>query len=154
MEKELIIRTTPTEVEIALLENKKIVELHKQVKDYNINVGDVYLGNIKMLRSGLNAGFVDIGVRKDAFLHYTDLGPQINSLQKYTKAVLNNQKNSSTLENFEREPDTSKHGKIDQVFRRNDRVLLQVLKEPISTKGPRMTCEITLPGRYLSLIHI
>lgn len=151
MDKELIIRSSPTEVEIALLEDKKLVEIHRQAKDFNIAVGDVYLGSIKMLRSGLNAGFLDIGVRKDAFLHYTDLGPQINSLKKYTNSVMNNQWNSSRLENFNMEADTSKHGKIDQIFKKNNSVLVQVLKEPISTKGPRMTCEITLPGRFMVL---
>lgn len=100
---------------------------------------------------GLNAGFMDIGHRKDAFLHYTDLGPQIKSLIKYTNDVLKGQYNSPLLDNFILEPDNPKTGKIDQVFDKNTHVLVQVLKEPISTKGPRLSCELTLPGRYVVL---
>jgi ribonuclease G len=99
----------------------------------------------------MNAAFLDIGSRKDAFLHYTDLGPQIKSLVKYTNDVIKKKHNVASLENFEALPDNPKNGKIDQVFQKNDLVLVQVLKEPISTKGPRLSCEITLPGRYMVL---
>lgn len=149
MDKELIIKSSPTEVEIAMLENKRLVELHKQVKDYQFSVGDIFLGSIKMLRPGLNAAFLDIGHRKDAFLHYTDIGPQIKSLLKYTNMVCNKQQNMHVLDHFNLEPDNPKDGKIDRVFKRDMPVLVQILKEPISTKGPRLTCEITLPGRYM-----
>lgn len=151
MEKELIINSSPTEVEIALVENRKLVEIHSQKTNDNFAVGDIFLGRIKKLVPNLNAAFVDIGPRKDAFLHYTDLGPQIKSLSKYTKLVQNKNINTSRLGDFELEPDNSKHGKIDQVFERNQNVLVQILKEPISTKGPRLSCEITIPGRYVVL---
>lgn len=149
MEKELVINSSPTEVEIALLENSKLVEIHRQKMENNFAVGDIFLGTIKKLMPGLNAAFVDIGHRKDAFLHFTDIGPQIISLKKYTGMVLNRKLNTSSLENFNQEPDNPKSGKIDQVLRKNDSVLVQMLKEPISTKGPRLTCEITLPGRFI-----
>lgn len=149
MEKELIIRSTPTEVEIAMLENKRLVELHNQQKDFQFSVGDIFLGSVKMLRPGLNAAFLDIGQRKDAFLHYTDIGPQVKSLLKYTNMVRNKQQNTHLLDHFKLEPDNPKDGKIDRVFKRDTPVLVQILKEPISTKGPRLTCEITLPGRYM-----
>ncbi|HMQ08021.1 MAG TPA: Rne/Rng family ribonuclease [Saprospiraceae bacterium] len=149
MDKELVISSSPTEVEIALLEDHRLVEIHRQKTDNNFAVGDIYLGRIKRLMPGLNAAFVDLGLRKDAFLHFTDIGPQINSLKKYTYLVINKKLNTASLEHFEQEPDNPKNGKIDQVFERNTPVLVQVLKEPISTKGPRLTCEITLPGRYI-----
>jgi len=149
LEKELIIKSSPTEVEIAMLENRRLVELHKQQKDYQFSVGDIFLGSIKMLRPGLNAAFLDIGQRKDAFLHYTDIGPQVKSLLKYTNMVRNKQQNTHLLDHFKLEPDNPKDGKIDRVFKRDMPVLVQILKEPISTKGPRLTCEITLPGRYM-----
>ena len=151
VEKELIINSSPTEVEIALLENGKLVELHRQKTSVSFSVGDIFLGQIKKTMPSLNAAFLDIGSRKDAFLHYTDLGPQIKSLSKYTNEVLNKKHNSPLLDNFIRENDNPKNGKIDQVFGKNELVLVQVLKEPISTKGPRLSCEITLPGRYLVL---
>lgn len=151
MEKELIINSSPTEVEIALLENGKLVELHRQKTSVSFSVGDIFLGQIKKTMPSLNAAFLDIGSRKDAFLHYTDLGPQIKSLSKYTNEVLKQKHNTPLLENFTRENDNPKNGKIDQVFGKNELVLVQVLKEPISTKGPRLSCEVTLPGRYLVL---
>ncbi len=151
MEKELIIRGSDSEVEIALLEDKKLVELHTQAKNEAFVVGDIFLGEIGMLRPDLNAAFLNVGVRKDAFLHYTDLGPQVKSLQKYTKVVQKKQYNSSNLDNFKLEPDNRKDGLINKVFHRKQPILVQILKEPISTKGPRLTCEITLPGRFLVL---
>ncbi len=151
MEKELIIRGTESEVEIALLEDRKLVELHKQAKDEEFTVGDIFLGEIGMLRPDLNAAFLNVGIRKDAFLHYTDLGPQVKSLQKYTRQVIRKQYNISSLDSFQAEPDNRKDGIINKVFQRKQPILVQILKEPISTKGPRLTCEITLPGRFLVL---
>ena len=151
MEKELIINSTPTEVEIALLEDSKLVELHHQKTNNNFTVGDIFVGRIKRLMPGLNAAFVDIGHKKDAFLHYTDLGPKLRSLLKFTSEAMTGAIATHTLENFEIEPDIIKTGKIDQVLNKKQPILVQVLKEPISTKGPRLSCELTLPGRYLVL---
>ncbi|MCB0579457.1 MAG: ribonuclease E/G, partial [Phaeodactylibacter sp.] len=151
MEKELIINSTPTEVEIALLEDSKLVELHYQKTNNNFTVGDIFLGRIKRLMPGLNAAFVDIGHKKDAFLHYTDLGPKLRSLLKFTNSSMSGGINTHVLDNFKIEPDIIKTGKIDQVLGKKLPILVQVLKEPISTKGPRLSCEITLPGRYLVL---
>ncbi len=151
MEKNLIIHSTPAEIQIALLENKKLVELHEQKRETSFSVGDIFLARVKMLRPGLNAAFMDIGSRSDAFLHYTDLGPQIKSLIKYTNDVKNGQYKSSNLKEFKRLPDNEKNGKIANVFSRNQYCLVQILKEPISTKGPRLSCEITIPGRYVVL---
>lgn len=149
MDKELLINSSPTSVEIALIENRKLLELHTQSSDVEFSVGDIFLGQVKMLRPGLNAAFLDVGTRKDAFLHYTDLGPQIKSVQKITKQVLNNQLKGHLLDQFDLEPDNEKNGKIDRVFSKRQMVLAQILKEPISTKGPRLTCEINLPGRFI-----
>ncbi len=151
MEKELIINSTPTEVEIALLEDGKLVELHDQKTNTNFTVGDIFLGKIKRLMPGLNAAFVDIGHKKDAFLHYTDLGPKLRSLLKYTNSATSGGLTTHRLDNFKIEPEIVKTGKVDQVLKKRQQLLVQILKEPISTKGPRLSCEITLPGRYLVL---
>jgi ribonuclease G len=151
VEKELIINSTPTEVEIALLEDSKLVELHNQKTNDNFTVGDIFVGRIKRLMPGLNAAFVDIGHKKDAFLHYTDLGPKLRSLLKFTSGAMSGGIPNHTLDNFKMEPDIVKTGKIDQVLNKKQPILVQVLKEPISTKGPRLSCELTLPGRYLVL---
>ena len=151
MEKELIINSTPTEVEIALLEKGKLAEIHYQKTNENFTVGDIFLGRVKKLMPGLNAAFVDIGHKKDAFLHYTDLGPKLRSLIKYSNGSINGSINTPLLDKFKIEPEIIKTGKIDQVLDKRQMILLQILKEPISTKGPRLTCEITIPGRYMVL---
>lgn len=150
-DKQLVINSTPTQVEIALIENGKLVELHHQKTNNNFSVGDIFLGRIKRLMPGLNAAFVDIGHKKDAFLHYTDLGPKLSSLLKFTDQAVKGKLNSHKLDNFELEPEIIKTGKIDQVLNKRDNVLVQILKEPIGTKGPRLSCEITIPGRFLVL---
>jgi ribonuclease G len=151
VEKELIINAAPAEVEIALLEDGKLVELHHQKTNSNFLVGDIFLGRIIKTMPGLNAAFVDIGHKKEAFLHYTDLGPKLRSLLKYTNNVAGGSINTHLLDNFKLEPEIIKTGKIDQVVTRRQLILVQVLKEPISTKGPRLSCELTIPGRFLVL---
>lgn len=151
MEKELVINSNNEEVEIALLENGKLVELHNQQKNIQFIVGDIFLGRIKRLNSALNAAFVDIGHEKDAFLHYTDLSPKLQSVAKFTKEVTQGKMKSGRLDNFTIEPDIIKTGKIDQVLDKKQPILVQILKEPIGTKGPRLRCDITIPGRFLVL---
>lgn len=134
-----------------MLEDAKLVELHFQKSNNNFIVGDIFLGNIKKLMPGLNAAFVDIGHKRDAFLHYTDMGPKLKSVMKYTQESLKGKLGNGMLDNFQIEPDINKNGKIADVLGKREPILVQVLKEPISTKGPRLSCEITLPGRYLVL---
>ncbi len=150
MEKELIIQTAGNAVEIALTEDKKLVELHYDNSGGNYNVGDLYLGTARKVAAGLNAVFVDIGHEKDAFLHYSDLSPMFNSVRKFTDQA-------SSMTNFEYakfklQPEIVKTGKINEVLKTKDKILVQIVKEPISTKGPRITCEISLPGRFIVLI--
>jgi len=149
VERELIINSTPTEVEIALMEKSKLVELHMQETSNNFTVGDIFLGSIKKLIPGLNAAFVEIGYKKEAFLHYTDLGPQFRSLQKFVNAAVSEGNQYAMLDKFVLADDINKLGKIDEVLEKKKPLLVQILKEPISTKGPRLTCEITIPGRFL-----
>lgn len=152
MNKELVINSQQGEVAIALLENKRLIELHKEKGDDDFSVGDLYLGRVKKLVSGLNAAFVDVGYEKDAFLHYLDLGPKVLSLQKFVKGAVNGSLNTDKLDNFKLEKEIDKGGKIDEVLSPNQHILLQIAKEPISTKGPRVTCEVSLAGRFLVLV--
>ncbi len=152
MNKELIVNSTSSEVEIALLEDKLLVELNKEKANNEFSVGDVYFGRIKKIMPGLNAAFVDVGYEKDAFLHYLDLGPQVQSLIKYIRKGQSSQAGSLSLGDFEMEPDIQKTGKINQVLKPNMEILVQIAKEPISTKGPRVTSEIAFAGRYLVLM--
>jgi ribonuclease G len=148
--KELIINAAPSGVEIALLEDKKLVELHNESADANFAVGDLYLGKVKKLIPGLNAAFVDVGFEKDAFLHYTDLSPYARSIMKFTQMAMNDKDpNGFDFANFQTEPEIVKTGKINEVLSGKPNVLVQILKEPIAAKGPRLSCEISLPGRFV-----
>ncbi|MBM3411845.1 MAG: Rne/Rng family ribonuclease [Bacteroidetes bacterium] len=152
MNKELIINVTGQGVEIALLEDKKLVELHNEKSDARFAVGDLYLGKVKKLIPGLNAAFVDVGFEKDAFLHYTDLSPYIKSLLKFTQFSVNDQSEKGLdFSKFTVEPEILKTGKISEVMNGKPSVLVQILKEPIAAKGPRLSCEISLPGRFVVL---
>jgi ribonuclease G len=148
----LVIHSTNGEVTIALLEDKQLVELNNDKKDQSFQVGDIYLGRVKKLIPGLNAAFVDVGHEKDAFLHYLDLGPQAQSLLKLVRLATTGKNPDPLLTNLQMEQDIDKGGKITSVLSANQWVLVQVAKEPISTKGPRITSEISLAGRYVVLV--
>ena len=152
MNKELFIDSNVSEVKIALLEDKFLVELHKDQTNNNFSVGDVFLGKVKKIMPGLNAAFVDVGHEKDAFLHYLDLGPQVRSLNKYTKLALLNKAQHLSVDKFKPEKDIEKTGKITQVLTSGQQIITQIAKEPISTKGPRITTEISFPGRFIVLL--
>lgn len=152
MNKELIINSGSSEVDIALLEDKTLVELHKEKSNIGYAVGDVYLGRVRKIMPGLNAAFIDVGYGKDAFLHYLDLGPQIQSLNKLTRYALQGKLKSPFLNNFRLEKDIEKTGKITNVLTTNQQILVQIAKEPISTKGPRVSSELSFAGRYLVLV--
>ncbi|MEP2023546.1 MAG: Rne/Rng family ribonuclease [Reichenbachiella sp.] len=152
MSNDLIINSTQNGCRIALLKDKKLAEFHQDDNGHQFNVGDIYLGSVKKVVPGLNAAFVDIGYEKDAFLHYLDLGPQLQSLMKCTKQVLSGKITGKNLNGFKRLPDINKLGKMNQVLTKNQRVLVQVVKEPISTKGPRLSSELSIAGRYLVLV--
>lgn len=152
MNQELIINSTPSEVVIALLHDKRLVELHRDKNNSKFSVGDIYLGRAKKVMTGLNAAFVDVGYEKDAFLHYLDLGPQAQSLIKYVEGAQNGKQTVSNLMYFKNEREIKKDGKINEIIKSGQQLLVQVAKEPISAKGPRITTEISLAGRYLVLI--
>ena len=152
MNQELIINSTPNEVVIALLHDKRLVELHREKNNSRYSVGDIYLGKAKKIMTGLNAAFVDVGYEKDAFLHYLDLGPNARSLMKYVDQTQSGKQNVSNLMYFKNEPEIRKEGKISDLVKSGQNLLVQVAKEPISQKGPRITTEISLAGRYLVLI--
>ncbi len=152
MNSELIIDSSANEVHIALVEEKRLVELNTEKKENNFSVGDIYLGRVKKLMPSLNAAFVDIGYEKDAFLHYLDLGAQVQSMIKFMKNTQGGRQPEALLNNFELEADIHKAGKIGQVLAPNMNIMVQIAKEPISSKGPRITSEISFAGRYVVLV--
>jgi ribonuclease G len=149
---ELIIRSNSSDIDFALLREGRLVELHKDKNDSKFNVGDIFIAKVKKTLSSLNASFVDVGSERDAFLHYHDLGPQFLSISKFLKQLRSGKKIDYTLKNFQFEKDIDKNGKIDDVLKAKQNLLVQVVKEPISTKGPRISTELSIAGRYLVLV--
>ncbi|TMU55374.1 ribonuclease E/G [Flagellimonas algicola] len=152
MNRELIVRSSPDAVDFALLKDGKLIELHKDEDDNNFSVGDIFLAKIRKPVTGLNAAFVNVGYEKDAFLHYHDLGPQLSSMLKFIKRVRTGKLKDYSLKDFPFEKDIDKNGSINEVIKANQSLLVQIVKEPISTKGPRISSELSLAGRYLVMV--
>ena len=148
--KELIITTHQKDVQIALLEDQKLVELHREASSDQVSVGDIFLGRVHRVNVGLNAAFINIGVEKDAFLHYLDLGYNARTLNNYVAEAVENRRRSVC--NYPPAPGVEKSGNIGSVLTAGQPIMVQVAKEPISTKGPRVTTEISFAGRYLVLM--
>lgn len=152
MSLELIVDVRTSGIWLALMRDGKLIELHEEQGNADYAVGDIYLGKVRKVVPSLNAAFVDVGYEKDAFLHYLDLGPQFNSLNKFAKDTLKSKQNVADLLYFKPEKDIPKDGKITETISASAPILVQVAKEPISSKGPRLSAEITLAGRYLVLV--
>jgi ribonuclease G len=152
MNKELIVRSSSDIVDFALLKDGKLIELHKDEDDNDFAVGDIFIAKIRKVMPGLNAAFVNVGYEKDGFLHYHDLGPQLPSLVKFIKRVSTGKLRDYDLKDFPLEKDLDKHGKIANAIKSNQSILVQVVKEPISTKGPRISSELSIAGRYIVLV--
>lgn len=150
MSLDLIISSKPEEEVIALLKDKSLIEIHTESNedDNTISAGDIFLGKVKRTNPGLNSAFVNVGYEKDGFLHYSDLGAGYKSFEKAAKIAFNGKPNFE----FKIEKEIEKYGKIKDHISANQKLLVQITKEPISSKGPKVTTEITLPGRYLVLI--
>jgi len=150
--KDLIIDIGDSEVSLALLEDKQLIELNKEKRQVKFSVGDIYLGKVKKIMPGLNAAFINVGYERDAFLHYLDLGAQFRTQHKYYFTAVQKQGKVPPLHKFKSEEDIDKDGKITDVLTAGQTVIVQITKEPISTKGPRLASEISLAGRNLVLI--
>ena len=152
MNYELFIRSSSQSVDFALLKDGKLIELHKEEDDNKFSVGDVFIAKTRKIVPGLNATFVNVGYEKDAFLHYHDLGPKVASLLKFVKSVSTGKLKDYSLKNFPFEKDIDKNGGINHVLKSNQSTLVQIVKEPISTKGPRISSELSIAGRYIVLV--
>lgn len=152
MKTELIIRSSSSDIDFALLKGGKLIELNKETNDNKISVGDIFLAKTGKTLTGLNAAFVNVGYQKDGFLHYHDLGAQLLSLSKFIKGVNTGKQKDFTLKNFHLEKDIDKGGKINDVLKTGQNLLVQIVKEPISTKGPRLNAELSIAGRFLVLV--
>ena len=152
MRSELIVDIKSEEIAIALVEDNRLVSLQKESRDASYAVGNIYLAKVKKLMPGLNAAFVNVGYDKDAFLHYLDLGSQFSTYSEFVNSALEDKKKLPSVSKFTAKPDIDKRGTIAQVLTQGQHLLVQIAKEPISSKGPRLTTEISFTGRYLVLI--
>ena len=151
MKSELIVDVQPAEVSAALLEDGRLVSLQKEARNIQYSVGDIYLAKVKKLMPGLNAAFVNVGYEKDAFLHYLDLGAHFATYAEFLKQLFADRKRLPKLSQFKPLPDIDKHGSVSEALTPGQELLVQIVKEPISSKGPRLTTEISFTGRYLVL---
>lgn len=152
MTSEVVIDVQQKDISIALLEDKNLVEYQSETRSASFSVGNIYVAKVKKLMPGLNACFVNVGYERDAFLHYLDLGSQFDSYQKYLKQVQSDRKKLYPFSKASRLPDLPKEGTIQGKLKVGDEVLVQIVKEPISIKGPRLTAELSFAGRFLVLI--
>lgn len=153
MKSELIVDVQKDEVSIALLEDSRLVSLQKEARNIAYAVGDIYLAKVKKLMPGLNAAFVNVGYDKDAFLHYLDLGPHYASYKAFLSQLLDgDRRKMPDIEKMKPLPDIDKNGTVNETLEQGQQLLVQIVKEPISSKGPRLTTEITFTGRFMVLI--
>lgn len=152
MNYDLVISSQPSKVDIALLKDKKILELHEESGDSAFQVGDLYLGRVHKVMPGLNAAFINVGYEKDGFQHYLDLGPKVKTMMKFIDLTRAGKLKSPMLERFRPEAEIEKSGKINDVLSQGKEILVQIAKEPISTKGPRLTTELSFAGKFIVLV--
>lgn len=152
MTREVVIDAQSKEITIGLLEDKRLAEYQRESSDQSFTVGNIYLAKVKKIMPGLNAAFVDVGYSKEGFIHYQDLGPQFKTYQKYIKQQLSDRKHLIPIERVQRLPDMPKDLTVGDVLTAGEEILVQIAKEPISTKGPRLTSDISIPGRFMVLI--
>lgn len=152
LKSELFVDVQPKDISIALLEDSRLVSLQKESRNVVYAVGDLYLAKVKKIMPGLNAAFVDVGYEKDAFLHYLDLGPQFSTYSELLKQAFEHPETPRDISSIEKLPDIPKQGKISDLLQPGQKLLVQIAKEPISTKGPRLTTELSLTGRFMVLI--
>ena len=151
--KDLIIDVGPKEVSIALTENHRLIELNKESsQEHRFSVGDVYLGKVKKILPALNAAFVDIGDEKEAFIHYLDLGLYFNAFDEFVKRINPNSDSHGMYKHIKTDKILEKEGRIENVLTVGQMIIVQIVKEPISTKGSRLTAEISLAGRNIVLM--
>lgn len=151
MTSEVIVDVTKKDISIALLEDKRLVEYQREGRSEHFSVGNIYLAKVRKLMPGLNACFVNVGFERDAFLHYLDLGSRYHSQEKFLQ-LLGDGKRSVTIDKVGKQPELDKEGSIQNTLKVGQEILVQIVKEPINTKGPRLTAELSFAGRFLVLI--
>ncbi|MBO7644083.1 MAG: Rne/Rng family ribonuclease [Bacteroidales bacterium] len=151
--KDLVVDVGPAEVRLALLEDHRLIELNRESSQgHSFSVGDVYLGRVKKILPALNAAFVDIGDKKEAFIHYLDLGLHFDAFDRFVKESNPNRDLKELYASIPVNEVLAKEGRIESFLSPGQMIIGQIVKEPISTKGSRLTAEISLAGRNIVLL--
>ena len=153
MEKDLLVDVGPSEVRLALMENHRLIEYSREPSEgRSFTVGDVFLGRVKKLLPQLNAAFVDIGDSKEGFIHYLDLGLHFKAFDDFVRNSNANRNLKDLYSGIPLDDVVGKEGRIEDVLKVGQMIVVQIVKEPISTKGSRLTAEISLAGRNIVLL--
>lgn len=152
MRSELVVDIQSNDASIAIVEDGRLASLQKEARNISYTVGNIYLAKVKKLMPGLNAAFVNVGYEKEAFIHYLDLGSHFNKYSDFVKQMLEDKKSKPNISKLKSFPELSKNGVINDALTVGDEIMVQIEKEPISSKGPRLTTELSFTGRYIVLI--
>ena len=153
MKNQIIIHSSGNQTRIALLENNELAQLFIESEENQRTVGNIYVARVHKVLSGIRAAFIDMGTPKDAFLHFSDAGDHLdeyvtklngeNAIPSHAKKDISNKDNLSNVE---------KQILAGKILRTGQKLLVQIVKEPIGSKGPRISTDITIAGRFLVLI--
>src|SRR5215467_3711707 len=152
LKREILISGSPRETRVAILEDDRLVELLVDRPDARRTVGDIYLGRVEAVLPGIQAAFVDIGAEKSAFLHASDLvedEDEDDPSEPGDEDDENGDGNGNGNGGGGRGRSRRRLPNVADELKRGESKLVQVIKEPISTKGPRVTAQVSLAGRFL-----
>jgi len=153
MKNQIIIHSSGNQTRVALLENKELAQLFIESEENQRTVGDIYLARVHKVMSGIRAAFIDVGMEKDAFLHFSDAGDHLGDYIKMMNGPKSISKDANKeLQKFDKLSNNDKQILAGKLLQNNQRVLVQIVKEPIGSKGPRVSTDITIAGRFLVLI--
>lgn len=153
MKNQIIIHSSGKQTRIALIENGELAQLFIESEENQRTVGDVFLARVHKVMPGIRAAFIDVGLEKDAFLHFSDAGDHLGDYVR----MLNGPKSISKeakkeLDNFQNLSNNDKQILAGKLLQANQKLLVQIAKEPIGSKGPRISTDISIAGRFLVLI--
>lgn len=143
MKKEIILSVSSTETRIAILEDSQLVEIYVERPENERMVGDIYLGKVENIIKGIQAAFVEVGLEKNGFLPFADIGSRVGDYSGFSETI----HKLDGGRNFQK-----KSAQINSTLKEKQELLIQITKEPIGSKGPRVTTDISLPGRLLVLV--
>ena len=149
MSQEIIINSTPQQIRVALLEGGQVAEVNIERRKHRGIVGNIYKGRVSKVLPGMQAAFVNIGLKKDAFLYVTDVYDNLEEDEEEEEAEEEAEASEAPQQQQRRKRSYRRRPLIQELLKRDQEVLVQVAKEPLGTKGARVTCHISLPGRYI-----